>query len=82
MRSISNHWVAGATSILETIRVIGDGSLQLALVCRDGKLLGTATDGDIRRAILAAVPLRHADLRDYGFDRRSLRRSGCRTSRR
>ncbi|TPQ35489.1 alcohol dehydrogenase [Bradyrhizobium guangdongense] len=57
MRSLSNHCVAEETSILDTIRVIGEGSLQMALVCRDGRLLGTATDGDIRRAILASVPL-------------------------
>jgi dTDP-glucose pyrophosphorylase len=57
MRSIPHHSVSETTSILETIRVIGEGSLQLALVCRDGRLLGTATDGDIRRAILASVPL-------------------------
>ncbi len=57
MKSIANHSVSEETSIIETIRVIGDGSLQLALVCRDGRLLGTATDGDIRRAILASVPL-------------------------
>jgi dTDP-glucose pyrophosphorylase len=57
MKSISSHSVSETTSILETIRVIGDGSLQIALVCREGRLIGTATDGDIRRAILASVPL-------------------------
>lgn len=57
MKSISSHLVSETTSILETIRVIGDGSLQIALVCREGKLIGTATDGDIRRAILTSVPL-------------------------
>ena len=57
MTQVSLHSITETTSIFETIRVIGDGSLQMALVCRDGKLLGTATDGDIRRAILAAVPL-------------------------
>ena len=57
MTQVSLHSITETTSIFETIRVIGDGSLQMALVCRNGKLLGTATDGDIRRAILAAVPL-------------------------
>jgi len=57
MTQISHHSVSETTSIFETIRVIGDGSLQMALVCRDGRLLGTVTDGDIRRAILASVPL-------------------------
>jgi dTDP-glucose pyrophosphorylase len=57
MTQVSLHSISETTSIFETIRVIGDGSLQMALVCRDGKLLGTATDGDIRRAILASVPL-------------------------
>jgi len=57
MIKISNYVVSETTSIFDTIRVIGEGNLQLALVCRDGKLLGTATDGDIRRAILASIPL-------------------------
>lgn len=57
MAQISKYLVAETASIFETIRAIGDGNLQVALVCRDGKLLGTATDGDIRRAILASVPL-------------------------
>ena len=57
MTLITRHSVSETTSILETIRVIGDGSLQVALVCRDGNLVGTATDGDIRRAILASIPL-------------------------
>jgi dTDP-glucose pyrophosphorylase len=55
--TIFDQSVTETTSILETIRVIGDTNLQIALVCREGKLVGTATDGDIRRAILAAVPL-------------------------
>jgi dTDP-glucose pyrophosphorylase len=57
MAPISQYLIAETTSIFETIRAIGDGNLQVALVCRDGKLLGTATDGDIRRAILASIPL-------------------------
>jgi dTDP-glucose pyrophosphorylase len=57
MAQISKYLVDETTSIFETIRAIGDGNLQVALVCRDGKLLGTATDGDIRRAILASIPL-------------------------
>jgi dTDP-glucose pyrophosphorylase len=57
MTRVSQHSVLETVSIFETIRVIGDGSLQIALVCRDGRLLGTVTDGDIRRAILASTPL-------------------------
>jgi dTDP-glucose pyrophosphorylase len=51
------HLVEESTSIFEAIRVIGEGRLQMALVHREGRLVGAATDGDIRRGILARVPL-------------------------
>ena len=40
-------------SIVEAIRVINQGAMQIGMVTGpDGRLLGTITDGDIRRAIL------------------------------
>jgi dTDP-glucose pyrophosphorylase len=54
---IADILIEEKTSIFEAIRVIGDSSLQIALVCREGKLVGTVTDGDIRRGILNSVSL-------------------------
>jgi len=46
------------TSIRETIKVIDRSALQIALVVDpDDKLLGTVTDGDIRRGILKGISL-------------------------
>lgn len=46
------------TPIREVLRRIDDASTQLALVVdQEGRLLGTATDGDIRRGLLAGLEL-------------------------
>jgi dTDP-glucose pyrophosphorylase len=45
-------------SIESAIRTIGAGAMRIALVVdADGRLLGTVTDGDVRRAILEHVAL-------------------------
>lgn len=50
--------VSPGTPIIEAIRIIDQTALQIALVVdEDLRLLGTVTDGDIRRAILQAVPV-------------------------
>jgi dTDP-glucose pyrophosphorylase len=50
-----------SASIRETIQLIDASAMQIALVVADdGKLAGTVTDGDIRRAILAGVSLDEA----------------------
>jgi len=50
--------VSPDTPVIEAIRVIENTALQIALVVdAEGRLLGTVTDGDIRRAILQAVPM-------------------------
>lgn len=47
-----------STKILEAIKIIDEGSLQIALVVDDhNRLLGTITDGDIRRGILNNITL-------------------------
>lgn len=56
------HWrstlLRGTAPLAEAIRIIDASSKQICLVV-DGedRLLGTVTDGDVRRAILKAVPL-------------------------
>jgi dTDP-glucose pyrophosphorylase len=58
MRNWRDILVTGETSLREAMRVIDAGSLQLCLVVDgDGRLLGTVTDGDVRRAILRGVAL-------------------------
>jgi dTDP-glucose pyrophosphorylase/predicted transcriptional regulator len=49
--------VSEDTPLIETLRRIDQGSLQLAIVERDGKIVGTVTDGDVRRALLGGVGL-------------------------
>jgi len=50
--------VASQASLRETMRIIDQGALQIALVVDpQNHLLGTVTDGDIRRALLRDVTL-------------------------
>jgi len=61
---MSNNWkkilVSPLNHIQEVLKVINNESLQLALVVdSDNRLLGTVTDGDIRRALINGVPLSH-----------------------
>jgi len=50
--------VSTSTTLRQTIETITRGNLQIALVVdSDNKLLGTVTDGDIRKAILAGKDL-------------------------
>lgn len=57
-RDVTNLMIGPETSIEATIQSIDQGKIGLALV-RDehGKLVGTVTDGDIRRAILRRLSL-------------------------
>jgi dTDP-glucose pyrophosphorylase len=61
---MSHNWkrilVSPLSSIQDVLKVIDNESLQLALVVDlDNRLLGTVTDGDIRRALINGVPLSH-----------------------
>ena len=50
--------VSSSASLRQTIEAITEGNLQIALVVdSENKLLGTVTDGDIRKAILAGKDL-------------------------
>ncbi|CAA7621671.1 nucleotidyltransferase family protein [Magnetospirillum sp. UT-4] len=56
------HWqstlLSSSAPIAEAIRIIDESSKQICLVVDDqGRLQGTVTDGDIRRAILRSHPL-------------------------
>lgn len=57
-----NRWkdvlIRPDTSIMKTIEIIDAGTLQIALVVDDtNRLVGTVSDGDIRRAILKGISL-------------------------
>jgi len=61
---MSHNWknilVSRLRSIQDVLKVIDSEALQLALVVDlDNRLLGTVTDGDIRRALINDVPLSH-----------------------
>jgi len=50
--------ISAESSLQEAIRNLNDSSLQIALVASpDGSLLGTLTDGDIRRGLLRGLDL-------------------------
>ncbi len=46
------HMIGENTPLIDVIREIDSNNLQIALIERDGRLVGTVTDGDIRRGIL------------------------------
>lgn len=57
-KDYKNTFVTPTSSILEAMSAIDKGALQIALIVDENeKLLGTVTDGDIRRAILAGKDL-------------------------
>ena len=61
--------VSSSTSLRQTIEAITNASIQIALVVdANNKLLGTVTDGDIRKAILAREALE--ELVRYTTDRK------------
>lgn len=50
--------ISPTSSILDTIAVIDQGAMQIAFVINAaGHLLGTVSDGDVRRAILRNIPM-------------------------
>ncbi len=58
MKDWQEALVATDTRIVEAIRVLDDSDAHICLVVDGGrKLLGTVTDGDIRRGILRSIPL-------------------------
>jgi dTDP-glucose pyrophosphorylase len=58
MKSLSDILITPADTILTALQIIEAGSVQIALVVDpERKLLGTVTDGDVRRGILRGVKL-------------------------
>lgn len=58
MKNWTDILVSPDTSILHAIEIIDAGTAKIALVVdQQGKLLGTVTDGDIRRGILKGISL-------------------------
>jgi dTDP-glucose pyrophosphorylase len=58
MREWQKLVVPPSSSILAAMQVIDNGGVQLVLVADEaGRLLGTVTDGDVRRGILKQIPL-------------------------
>ena len=58
MKNIKDIIVSESISILEVLKIIDKSSKQIAIVVdKNNKLLGTISDGDIRRAILKNIPL-------------------------
>jgi dTDP-glucose pyrophosphorylase/predicted transcriptional regulator len=57
-RDITTVLVRPEASLLEAMRAIDRGGIELAFVAeRGGRIVGTLSDGDVRRAILAGNPL-------------------------
>jgi len=58
MKKIEDITVKESISILEVMKIIDESSKQIAIVIdENNKLLGTISDGDIRRALLKNIPL-------------------------
>ncbi|CAM4477436.1 dTDP-glucose pyrophosphorylase [Paenibacillus endophyticus] len=58
MKQIDKLLISPHTSILEALHIIDKGTVQIALVVdTDKRLIGTITDGDIRRGILRGIDL-------------------------
>lgn len=58
MKNWRDILVRPKSTILETISVIDKGAMQIALVVdTDGKLVGTVSDGDVRRGILKGLDM-------------------------
>lgn len=58
MRNIQNIKLNKNSTIKEALKIIDSGAMQIALVVEDNdKLIGTLTDGDIRRGLLKGLDL-------------------------
>lgn len=58
MKDWESVLISPSTTIIDAIKIIDTSAMQIALVVDDQKrLLGTVTDGDIRRGILKGIKL-------------------------
>jgi CBS domain-containing protein len=59
MKNLEDIIVRESTSILEVLKIIDASSKKIAIIVdNEKKLLGTISDGDIRRAILKNISLK------------------------
>lgn len=57
-QTLESIFISKSATLIEALRVINDGSVQIALVVDNKKrLMGTLTDGDIRRGLLSGFSL-------------------------
>ncbi|TAL04680.1 MAG: alcohol dehydrogenase [Rhodospirillaceae bacterium] len=56
-RDFRDNLIAPSAKIIDTLRIIDGHGVPVGLVHEDGRLVGTVTDGDIRRGLLAGIPL-------------------------
>lgn len=72
-QELSKLLLPADATLLDALRVIDEGAEAIAFVCdSDGRVVGSLSDGDIRRAILSGAPLESACLtevmrRDFAF---------------
>ncbi|MBU1659482.1 nucleotidyltransferase family protein [bacterium] len=58
MNNVQNILLKSTSTIKEALKIIDDGAMKIALVIDDeGKLIGTISDGDIRRGLLKDLTL-------------------------
>lgn len=58
MKQWTDVLIFPSTSIVKALKIIDEGALQIALVVdENNRLLGTVTDGDVRRGILKGITL-------------------------
>ncbi|MBM3513477.1 MAG: CBS domain-containing protein [Alphaproteobacteria bacterium] len=55
MHGFTENLIATNATISDALRVIDSAAIPIALVHRDGRLVGTVTDGDVRRGLLRGV---------------------------
>ena len=59
MKSIQNIKLSKSATVEEALKVIGNGAMKIVLIVdKSDKLLGTLTDGDIRRGLLNGLDLK------------------------
>jgi len=57
MTKIDNAVIPSTASIFEALKIIDASSMQIAFVTKESKLIGTITDGDIRRGLLKGLTI-------------------------
>lgn len=61
--TIKDYIVSEEMSLKETMQVIDNNSSGIAFVCKDGVLLATVTDGDVRRSLMKGMDI-HSPVRE------------------